>query len=37
MLKMIAAIVGMTAVGVLVWRLLEKQGYATPPTDDDDE
>lgn len=36
MLKYIVAIVGMTAVGLLVWRLLEKQGYATPPTDDDE-
>ena len=25
-----------TAVGILVWRLLEKQGYATPPTDDEE-
>jgi hypothetical protein len=36
MLKMVVAIVGMTAVGIIVWRLLGKQGYATPPTDDDE-
>jgi len=26
--------IGMVAVGLLVWRLLEKQGPASPPTDD---
>jgi len=25
---------GMVAVGLLVWRLLQGQGDATPPTDD---
>ena len=35
LLKWVVAIVGMTAVGMLVWRLLEMQGPATPPTDDD--
>jgi hypothetical protein len=39
MLNMILTTVGMIAVGIIVWRLLEKQGYASPPTDDpeDDE
>ena len=37
LLKTIVAIVGMTAVGLIVWRLLEMQGYATPPTDDEDD
>lgn len=26
---------GMLAIGWLVWRALEKQGYATPPNDDE--
>ncbi len=34
MLKSIVAVMGMIAVGLLVWRLLERQGPATPPTDD---
>ena len=34
MLKAVIAVVGMIAVGLLVWRLLEKQGPASPPTDD---
>lgn len=35
-IKTIVAIVGMTAVGLLVWRLLERQGPASPPTDDEE-
>jgi hypothetical protein len=34
MIKGIVAVVGMLAVGLLVWRLLERQGPASPPTDD---
>ena len=34
MIKSIVAILGMVAVGILVWRGLEKQGPASPPTDD---
>ena len=34
LLKWIVALVGMTAVGMIVWRLLEWQGPATPPDDD---
>jgi hypothetical protein len=34
MLKSILMTVGMIAIGVLVWRLLERQGPASPPTDD---
>jgi hypothetical protein len=30
------ATVGMLAIGVLVWRLLQRQGHATPPSDDED-
>jgi len=37
MLKAIVMMVGMIAVGIIVWRLLEKQGYASPPTDDPDD
>jgi hypothetical protein len=29
--------VSMIAVGVIVWRLLERQGHGSPPTDDSDE
>ena len=36
MLKAIVAILGMGAVGLIVWRLLERQGPATPPTDDEE-
>jgi hypothetical protein len=35
-LKAVVAILGMAAVGLLVWRLLERQGPATPPTDDEE-
>ena len=37
MLESIVAAAGMIAVGILVWRLLERQGSATPPTDDADD
>lgn len=29
--------VGMVSVGGLIWRLLQAQGAATPPTDEHDE
>ena len=34
MLLSILAVVGMLAVGLTVWRLLERQGPASPPNDD---
>jgi hypothetical protein len=34
MFKGIVMTIGMIAVGMLVWRMLEKQGPASPPTDD---
>jgi hypothetical protein len=37
MLKAILMTVSMIAVGVLVWRLLERQGHGSPPTDDPDD
>lgn len=36
-LKGILMTLSMIAVGVLVWRLLEKQGYGSPPTDDEEQ
>ena len=37
MLKSILAVMGMIAVGVIVWRLLGRQGYGSPPTDDESD
>jgi hypothetical protein len=33
-LKAILVTVGMIAVGVFVWRTLDRQGYGSSPTDD---
>ena len=35
MLKMLIATAGMLAMGWLAWSLLKRQGYASPPTDDE--
>ena len=37
MLKGILMILGMLAVGLLVWKLLDRQGFGSPPTDDSPE
>ena len=37
MLKGVLITVGMIAVGILVWRALDKQGHGSPPTDDPDD
>ena len=35
MIWTIIASTGMLAIGVLVWKGLAKQGYASPPTDNE--
>tara|TARA_Y100000589_G_scaffold156383_2_gene148944 strand:+ start:11051 stop:11170 length:120 start_codon:yes stop_codon:yes gene_type:complete len=35
MIWTLLASTGMLAVGALVWKALSKQGYASPPTDDE--
>ena len=34
MLKGILMVLGMLAVGLLVWKLLDRQGFGSPPSDD---
>jgi hypothetical protein len=36
MLKAILMTISMIAIGVLVWRALQRQGYGSPPTDDEE-
>ena len=35
-MKAILMTLSMIAVGVLVWRILDRQGHGSPPTDDDE-
>lgn len=34
MLIKIGIVIGMIAVGFIVWKALDRQGYGSPPTDD---